>query len=479
MVRTKRKWNLWALVLLALAGSLAVSLTMRVFSFYTLPHVQKVLVLGYLTIVLGIAFLRFVLPTMKNLAIDRRKVLIAIAVAVGVTALVLGLLPYHQAAIRTQHTLTVTNLSSQDDLALARIKLPGEQSVDFATEFPEADRMGESLVLAPGQSLSYSREMVGGVELRFSPVETHSRQAEITWDGQLQVVDLPVQEEAYSISLPGWTWGEPSQVYRLLGWVNILADGLSLVGIVFCSVFWLLGRKGAGVSAESVGAISQGLAPYSIPIVINLGAVLLAGLNQWIYPQSMSLSLLLFLLGVVVVIPFIFRLHPRWVLRVAIGVIVLGIAFNVFVIFRPINDLHLTISTMQDDSFAALAQKAGDSTYLSMGYYRYFRDAQLHIPKTLMEELNLYASRLETMNIGAQVIEDPYDYNLTPDEADQLLARSAWKIWPKEGGGTFYLDPGSDASSQEYFFFKSGDQYFLLTRDFIIETGIIDVPLSD
>jgi hypothetical protein len=160
-------------------------------------------------------------------------------------------------------------------------------------------------------------------------------------------------------------------------------------------------------------------------------------------------------------------------------VIGLGIAFNVYVFFRPLNDLHLTISTMQDDSFAALAQKAGDSTYLSMGYYRYFREANLHIPQSLMEELNLYASRLETMNIGAQVIEDPYDYDLTPDEADQLLARSAWEIWPKEGGGAFYLDPGSDQSAREYFFFKSGDQYFLLTHDFIIETGIIDDPLSD
>lgn len=479
MARSKRKWNLWALVLLALAGSLAISLTMRVFSFYTLPHVQKVLVLGYLSVVLGVAFLRFVLPGLAQRTFDKKKVLIAFAVAVGVTALVLGLLPYHQAAIRTQHTLTITNLSSQDDLALARIKLPGDQNVDFATEFPDADRMGESLVLAPGQSLRYSREMVGGVELRFSPIETHSRQVEITWDGQLQEVDLPVQEQAYSISLPGWTWGAPSQAYRLLGWVNIFADGLSLAGLIFCAVLWLLGQKGAGVSAESVCEISQGLAPYSIPIVINLGAVLLAGLNQLVYPQSMSLSLLLFLLGVAAVIPFIFRQHPRWILRVAIGVIGLGIAFNVFVIFHPINDLHLTISTMQDDSFAALAQKAGDSTYLSMGYYRYFRDTQLHIPKTLMEELNLYASRLETMNIGAQVIEDPYDYDLTLDEADQLLAHSAWKIWPKEGGGTFYLDPGSDASSREYFFFKSGDQYFLLTRDFINETGIIDVPLSD
>lgn len=479
MVRSKPKSNLWTLVLLALAGSLAVSLTMRVFSFYTLPHAQKGLVLGYLSVVLGLAFLRFVLPGLAHRTVDRKKVLIALAVALGVTALLLALLPYHPAAIRTRHTLTVTNLSGQDDLALAKIELPGEQSLDFATEFPDVDRMGESLILAPGQNLTYSREMVGGVEVTFSPVEAYSRQVEITWDDQLQEVELPVQDEPYSISLPGWTWGAPSPAYRLLGWVNILADGLSLAGLIFCVVLWRLGRNGSSLSSDRTNMISQGLVPYSIPIAINLGGVLLAGLNQLIYPQSVSLSLLLFLLGVLAVIPFIFRQHPIWVLRVAIGVIGLGIAFNVFVIIHPLNDLHLTISTMQDDSFAALAQKAGDSTYLSMGYYRYFRDAQLHIPKALMEELNLYASRLETMNIGAQVFDDPYEYDLTPDEANLLLARSAWVIWPKEGGGTFYLDPGLDQSVREYFFFKFEDQYFLLTRDFINETGIIDVPLSD
>jgi hypothetical protein len=261
--------------------------------------------------------------------------------------------------------------------------------------------------------------------------------------------------------------------------MNILADGLSLAGIVFCGVLWFLGRNEKGPLLEQDGAITRGLRPYTIPIVINLGGVILAGLNQLIYPQSMTLSLLVFLLGLVVLTPFIFRQYPNWVLRVAIGMIVLGIAYNVYIFIHPINDLHIRITTMQDESFAVLAQKAGDSTYLSMGYYRYFRDAQLHISKPLMEELNLFASRLETMNIGAQVFDDPYEYHLTPDEADKLLARSAWEIWPKEGGGTFYLDPGMDPSAREYFFFKYGDQYFLLTREFINETGIINVPISD
>jgi hypothetical protein len=132
---------------------------------------------------------------------------------------------------------------------------------------------------------------------------------------------------------------------------------------------------------------------------------------------------------------------------------------------------------MQDDSFAALAQKMNSSSYLSIGYYRYFRGGVLHIPEPLMVELNLYAYRLEEMNIGLQVIDDSYDYNLPSEVASRLLEDYTWQSWPKGGGGEFYLDSGVADSAHEYYFFKSGNQYFLLTPGLISEMGVMDVPV--
>lgn len=475
----KSKGTFWIFFLIVLAFSAAVSLAMRVFSFYTLPHYQKVLVLGFLGIIIVLFLFRYVFTFHSALAVDRRKIAFSAIIALAATAILLGVLPYHQAPIRTRHTLSITNLDSQFDLVLTEIKLPGDQIVDLPGEYPDDEVDDGSLLLAPNQALTYSREMVGGLALSFSTRAGHPLEVEVNWDGRVQQLSLPVQEDLITVKLPGWTWGEPSLIYQSLGWVNILADGISLLGVLFFGVLWFFERKTESLSMEHTGLFYQWLEPYTIPIWINIGCIALAGLLQIVFPQSMTLSLLLFLSGVATFILFILKQYPRLILWMALMVIAIGIAYNINVFFNPTNELHLSISILQDDSFAVLAQKAGDSTYLSMGYYRYFRGAILHIPEPLMVELNLYSSRLEEINIGLRVVNDQYDYDLSSDATSQLLNNYDWQIWPKEGGGEFYLYPGEGDSADEYYFYKFGNQYFLLTPDFISETGVINVPVLD
>ena len=451
---------------------------MRVFSFYTLPHYQKVIIFGYLGIVISAFLFRYVLFPLSSLLVSWKKIALSIIIAIVFTVIFFTLVPYHQTPIRTHHTLSITNHSSQFDLVLTGIGLPGDQLVDLPGEFTEAEIDDGSLLLGPKQSLTYSREMVGGLDISFSTKTGHPLEVDLDWDGRLQEISLPPQEELITVSLPGWTWGEPSLIYRLLGWVNILADGISLLGVLFCGVLWLFGRNTEKRPIVKTVPKFQWLESYTTLIWIVIGCIILAGLNQIVFPRSRLLMLLLFLIGGLAFIAVIFRRYPRWVLRIVLSVFAIGIGLNINLIIHPANTLRLNIFMTQDDSFENLAQRAEDSTYLSMGYYRYLRGAILHIPVPLVEELNFSMSRLETMNIGLKVVNDPYDYILTSDEANQLLSSYSWQEWQRRDGGVYYFYPEGSSALREYYFLKYEGQYFLMTPKLILEKGMMDVLIS-
>jgi len=432
--QSKPRLNFWLIFLLLFAGCFAFFTTVRIFSFYTLPHIQKLLVLGYLFVIYSLVLVRYAQPRLSAVPISKKKIWITVITFLGIAVILFGVLPYHQAPIRTLHNLSLTNVSDEVEIKLNEIKLPGDQFVDFAVQFPESDIVGEQVILKPGQSLTYSREMVGGLELRFLTNLLPS-EVKIIWDGETQEVLLNTPGEVVSVKLPGWSLGVPSTIYRLLGIISVIMEVCSLFGLLFCGLFWFWGGKVAKDSAVMPSRISQSLEPYSTPILINLGWLALAVLNQFLPIGRTYVLPFLILAGVTTFVAHILRQHPRWILRIAIPIIILGVLGNLYRFIVPIKELHLTLGILNDNSFSKLAQNTGDSTYFSIGYYRYLRGAILHIPEPLMEELNLYAIRLEEMNIGLHVFNDQYDYNLTTDMANQLLEGYSWQEWPKEGGG--------------------------------------------
>ncbi len=97
------------ILLLLFAACLALSLTMRVFSFYTLQHYLKIVFIGYLTLVIALFLLRFVRPIFQKRALKRGKLILSAALAIILTAVIFLVIPYHIEPIRTTHTLEIIN----------------------------------------------------------------------------------------------------------------------------------------------------------------------------------------------------------------------------------------------------------------------------------------------------------------------------------------------------------------------------------
>ena len=478
-IEPKPKWKLSAFFLIVLAFSAALSVTMRVFSFYALPHYQKVLAVGGLGLVFSLLLLRFVHSFLSARSLNRNRILFTALIVLVVTAVVMVLMPYHQTPIRTLHTLTIVNPSSQTDLVIDKIRLPGDELLDFQTEFPDAEVVNDNLILSQGESLTYTREMAGGLDVVVL-LDRPGVEAELYWDGIDENISLPDNTDIGGVevfSMPGWSWGEPSLLYRALGWVNIFTDFVSLTGILFIGVLWLMDRKSNGSRSETPSPIAQALLPFTIPILISFSMIVVAGINQFWGTGRILHSFALILAGYLSFVPYILTQRRKWIIPTAFALIALSILFNFYSYLQPINGVPLTLSVVPDNSLATLAQKAGDSTYFSMGFYRYLRDADLHIPADQMEALHLYTDRLEIMNIGLQVIDAPYDYLLDKDLADQLLENFTWQAWPRETGGTYYLSLDFTNPGDALYFFASGDRYFLISDSFINESGIMDVSI--
>ena len=469
----------WIVFLFLFVLSAAVSVTMWAFSFYALAHYQKLLVLGYLGLLFGLLTLRFVYPFVLTRPFNRKWIVLSALIAVVITAVGFVLTPYHQAPIRTQHILTIVNSSSHTDLIIDKIGLPGDAIVDLITEFPDAEVVNGNLILSDNESLTYTREMAGGLDVVIY-LDRPGIEVEIYWDGIEQQVNLPDNTDAGDkaiISLPGWSWGEPSILYRTLGWVNIVADYFTAAGLLFCSFYWLLTRKSKSIETGNNFSVSQKLIPYTIPILINLGVTVLSAVNQIWITGRMLYSFVLMAAGIISFIPYIFVEHRKWIIRTAFILIILGVLFNLYVFIAPYYADHLTLSALPDNSFSTLASKADDSTYLSLGYYRYFRNADLHIPADAVTELNLNIGRLKEMNIGMNMIRDPYEYTLDRDIAEQLLKAFVWQVWPRETGGNFYLSLHLTSPGDDLYFFESGDHYFLVSDNFLVKSGMFDVSI--
>lgn len=480
LTKNKLKWQTWAGILLLLAFSAAFSLTVRVFSLYTLLHWQKVLVFGYLFITLSLFLINIRQPKLAFLNDHGKKVIKFVVGVLGSMVFILCYVGYHKAPIRTVHELEITNISEDQDITLDYIQLPGDVRVDLLNKFPEYDFFGESVILHPGQSLVYTREMVGGVEISLSRERIPDSgwvRAKINWDGEEQQPFVYSRGgEVFSIVFPGWLWGTPSIIYLILGSLSIATDFLAAFGIGYY-MRMMVHTYEVSIDSFPDSSLFTAIKTFYVPILINLGFMVLAVINQLWITKNITYSLALMLAGVASFIPAFFAQHRKWVLRAALPLILMGVLFNFYVFFSPINELHLTPEILTDDSLAKLAQKAGDSTYLSMGYYRYFRNTTLHIPADLMAELNLFTDRLERMNTGLQVMDAPYDYELAVDVADQWLEDYAWQAWPREVGGTYYLSLDETSPGDELYFFQSGDRTFLVSIDFLLESGMTDVSI--
>ncbi len=352
--------------------------------------------------------------------------------------------------------------------------------VDFAVEFPENEISIGQLILSPGESLFYSREMVGGLTVELSSVLSVAL-AEVRWDGRAQVVTFPEPDIPIQLSLPGWTWGSPSLIYRTLGYLGIITDCISVFGVLFILIMmFFLGRRSAQtMPIPDATRWSPHLDAASI--LLNTVVLLLAVLYSILFSEQLVFIMLLFAAGILIYIRTLLRLHPQWVYRIVIVILLIGVAINGYLWLRPINELHQVILSRPYDSFEYLADRIGalNATYLSIGYYKYLRGSSLILPETLYEELQLDRGRLDQLNLLDLFDLVDYKYQLTEAQFNQLLALGNWFVWPNRTGGDYYLLPSVSAAGDTYYFFSYDLHYFLLPSDFIKESGVINVSLPD
>jgi hypothetical protein len=472
---------LLTLLLLALSVSLALSLTMRVFGFYTLPHAHKLIIVGYLALVLAMAFFRFAKPGIVKRSGRKGHHVMAIGVAVLATLFFFILVRYHIAPLRTTHVLKIQNNSSSPEVSVWEIVLPGEESLDLSDTFG-VDWISDNRLLIPsGGSIDYSREMAGGVTVRLGAMDWPA-QAEVVWDDLEYEVAWEDDGDAVALQLPGWTWGSPSLPYRVFGFLNIAADIVSVFGLALLAGFLFLpfpeqeGEQGRIVLDDPL------LKAFTLSIIVNLiilvGALIYAGF----FRVELSILMLLIGIGILFFLRDLARSNRKWLLWTVMAVLVIGIAVNGYFYLNPPHELHQTLLYRPYNSFEYLADRIGalNPTYLSIGYYQYLRGSTLVIAEPLYEELDLQEGRLRQLNRLQDFRYQDYAYQLSDSEAEALLSQGEWSTWPNRlGGGEYYLLPEASGPGETYYFFSHGQQYFLIPLDLIEDLGVIDVPLSD
>ncbi|MDY6873299.1 MAG: hypothetical protein SVR81_04945 [Chloroflexota bacterium] len=481
MARKQKPSKTSNLLLLVLSASLALSLTMRVFGFYTLPHIMKGIVTGYLALVLAMIFFRFIHPRILARSGRKSHKVLSIGMAVLVTVFFFILIPYHITPIRTTHSLKIVNTSDSAEISVWEIVLPGAEALDLPGTFGADQMSGNRLLISPGESLEYTREMAGGVTVRLGAMAWPA-QANINWDDLAYDLAWEDDGDAIAIQLPGWTWGSPSLPYRLLGFMNIVADLVSVLGVAWLAVFLLLPFPEQEGEERWVLWEQTPLRAFTISIVVNLVILFGTGIYAGLFEAELHILLLLLGVGILLILRDLVRRYRKWLLRVVLTVLVMGIAVNGYLYLNPPHELHQTLTFRPYDSYEYLADRIGarNATYLSIGYYQYLRGSTLVIAEPLYEELDLEEGRLHQLNRLQDFRFENYEYQLTDSEVNALLQLGEWSTWPNRlGGGEYYLLPEVSEPGATYHFFSYGQLYFLVPSGLIEDTGVIDVPLSD
>jgi len=468
------------ILLIALTGFLAFSIMTRVFSFFTLPHLIKAIVLLYLVLVLGLLIFRFVRPSILAQFQDRKAFLTAISIAAVLTLTLFLLIDYRMVPIRTTHTLQITNPSDSSRVAIYEIHMPGDELLSFSESFPQQRIEDDHLILAPGETLSYSREMVGGIQFDAEASGLPARIV-VTWDGVAREYSFDGENIVIDVKLDGSSWGVPSLPYRILGLVSILSDWVVIFGGSLILTLLLWPWKNRVRSSNANAFRIEFLDHLSLSIILNSIIVVLGGLYAFFFNGQTNILLLLFLTGVLLYLRDLVKFKRQWIYVLTIGLLTIGIMVNGYFWIYPPHDLHQTIINRPYNSFAYLADRIGASnaTYLSIGYYQYLREAHLIIPESLYEELQLSEGRLQALNQLRDFTFRDYDHELTDDQVVSLFYEGEWEVWPNRTGGEYYLLPDISRPGDTYYFFSHGLKYFLVPQAYIQESGVIDVSISD
>jgi len=468
------------IMLVIMIFSLSFSILVRVFSFFALPHLLKIVFYLYTSSLLFLIYFRYLRHSLLDKLIIGKKSIFAFLMTLVLVPGLFIIVDYTPAPIRTSHTLQISNNSDSAEILIDEFMLPGDNPLNLQEAFPVQNVQNDQLILAPGDSVTYVREMVGGIQFDAEALGAPASLM-VAWDGSEKSYELEKQNDVIDIIVDGSSWGSPSLPYRILGILSVISDWVSVFGVVFILFLLLFPRKEKPAPELGYSKTVVILDSLSRSIILNALLLVVAGIYAFFFEGKYLFVLIIFAIGFLYFLRDLAGHHRQWIYAISLTIILAGILANGYIWINPTHDLHQVITYRPDNAFAYLADRIGarNATYLSIGYYRYLREARLVITEPLYEELQLDTGRLNQLNKLREVSFHEYPHELSTSQVSEIMQIGEWEVWPNRTGGDYYLLPEISAFGDTFYFFSHDLQYFLIPESFIQNSGVIDVSFSD
>ena len=468
------------IMLVIMIFSLSFSILVRVFSFFALPHLLKIVFYLYTSSLLFLIYFRYLRHSLLDKLIIGKKSIFAFLMTLVLVPGLFIIVDYTPAPIRTSHTLQISNNSDSAEILIDEFMLPGDNPLNLQEAFPVQNVQNDQLILAPGDSVTYVREMVGGIQFDAEALGAPASLM-VAWDGSEKSYELEKQNDVIDIIVDGSSWGSPSLPYRILGILSVISDWVSVFGVVFILFLLLFPRKEKPAPELGYSKTVVILDSLSRSIILNALLLVVAGIYAFFFEGKHFFVLMIFAIGILYFLRDLAGHHRQWIYAISLTIILAGILANGYIWINPTHDLHQVITYRPDNAFAYLADRIGarNATYLSIGYYRYLREARLVITEPLYEELQLDTGRLNQLNKLREVSFHEYPHELSTSQVSEIMQIGEWEVWPNRTGGDYYLLPEISAFGDTFYFFSHDLQYFLIPESFIQNSGVIDVSFSD
>lgn len=467
-------WDGVSFINLLLAASFSLAVFIHFLDFFLTPTWQKAVVFTCLLIYFFVLSLFFVTPIIRYLVGHKNVLLLVVLIGAALATGIMIFSPSPEVTIRTAHTLVISVPEESGPVTVSELTGPMDSIIPLEDLVVEGTLGGESVALPPGGSLTYTREMTGGLTLTLSAPAGNAL-AIVRWDDQEELVSL-VGGARTRLQTDPTSGGVPSRTMRLfligvkvnewLIWFLILTAALGELDLVFHNeeVTYQVNRSG--------------LQRYLMDYLILGGVLILIAVGgRFFLPESAPVSALVLAPGAIFLI-----LKLLYLVTPILPLVLIGMTLSVN-LFANITwfDRLLSVRLMVDGTFNELAINVNpdERTMMSIGFYRQLRGADLIVPlgTEFAEEDNV--QRLIRINILNGVTIADYPGELTTEEYDRVMTQGDWSQWEKRLPGAFYFYRAEDPITSPIVLFTYRDDVLLISTAWTDDLGLLYDSILD
>jgi hypothetical protein len=288
-------------------------------------------------------------------------------------------------------------------------------------EFQTAEE-SQNVILEPGQSLNYQRNMTGGMTVTVS-AEKSPAEVDVTWDGTTSSHKISSDNSPIKICLSGSSLGVPDKVHLSMLILNFICD-------IFSCFFLLL-----IVIQLAVLFIFKRANPWNNEIAffpkIRLAYVLVQFILLLIVRGSMDLPILSTYVPVVVMIfggilwvyMFLAGKKRRYLLVIYfVFLSLIGIGSNLWLF--PNQPDYMTIKLPRlSDNFPDLIKSTGATftNVISLNYYKQLDQSTMVLNEKILSNVDFDAQRFLNINHAKSVKSEDYNFYLTEDQFQEIM----------------------------------------------------------